>query len=249
MTNQRLIIASLFLLLACGGQEDPSELRIYGGEEFFEDNHPYVNLWREGASRPYCSGVFVRGNIVLTASHCIDFLDAEKILVNQNLRGLASKYTNYKTPDFPVNEQKTFDVGLLKVEGWFDGETVRLPSYGEYSDLRQQSLVLHASGNFDKFDQYSNDLLRSTIRFRMNWGYHGYEFVAGDRNHHTCRGNSGGALMVEQSKVAVGVASRRFAYDIVDNCSSDPAGIFTDLRAPDILHWLNQSIAELEVGQ
>ena len=115
---------------APGLPESPSEPEIQaiiGGEEAEAGEFPFqVALVTSSTQSQFCGGVFIAGNWVMTAAHCVDDgLDPELIQVLAGTHDLTEggEYIDVKRirihPDFSADSFISSDMALLELDGDF----------------------------------------------------------------------------------------------------------------------------------
>jgi secreted trypsin-like serine protease len=139
-TSRRAALVAAVLLFGC--RSTHSDLLIAGGEPVpAHEAHASasVALMSTGSPpQPFCSGVLLRRDLVLTAAHCIDGaevtvgLGPDMSTPRQLIKGRAVRHESYGAP---YNEAFSFDLALVLLAQPVPSET-RLVPLGTAQDLR-----------------------------------------------------------------------------------------------------------------
>ena len=254
-----LTLTALVQSVAAAPQGEP---RIIGGEPADFGEYPFmVALLYEPIDgtdfqKQYCGGSLIASRWVLTAAHCVDFLDSpDEVAVAVSRTNLDSTQgvrvevrDFYIHPDYDPN-QLSPDVALIELAKPVRGvEPIQLADAGDDTyEAAGTLLTVIGWGNTSTTGQASfPDELRElqvpvVSDEECDFAYSGAvtvetQLCAGDRNVDSCQGDSGGPLFATTTSgdfVQVGIVSWGF------KCGKQHfAGVYTEVNSPIIRDWI-----------
>jgi secreted trypsin-like serine protease len=263
------IIAALTLTLTAlvqsVGAAPKGDPRIIGGEPADLGEYPFmVALLLESRGgtdfdKQYCGGSLIGSRWVLTAAHCVEFLDSpDQIAVAVNRTHLSNSAEGdrvavrnfYIHPDYD-GTIGTPDVALIELARPVRGvEPIQLAGAGDDAfEADGTILTVIGWGNTSTTGHASfPDELRElqvpvVSDAECDFAYSGgitveIEVCAGERNVDSCQGDSGGPLFATTTSgdyVQVGVVSWGF------KCGKQHfPGVYAEVNAPVIREWIRE---------
>ena len=259
------MLAALLMLLATIGSASAApakDPRIIGGDPASLGEYPFmVALLYEPINgtdyqKQYCGGSLIGSKWVLTAAHCVDFLEsADQIAVAVNRTNLDSTQGTrvavkeiYIHPDYLTSATGTPDVALLELAKPLRGvEPIALAGAGD-DQYEQAGTMLTVIGwgntNMTGKPNYPDELRELQVPVvsdsECDFAYSGgvvveVEVCAGDRGVDSCQGDSGGPLFATTSSgyVQVGIVSWGF------KCGKEHfPGVYTEVNSPLVRDWI-----------
>jgi secreted trypsin-like serine protease len=241
----------------------PREPRIIGGEPADLGEYPFmVALLYEPINgtdyqKQYCGGSLIGSRWVLTAAHCVDFVESpDEIAVAVNRTELDSTQGTrvdvkaiFIHPDYLTSATGNPDVALIELAKPVRGvQPIRLAGAGD--DVYETAgtlLTVIGWGNTTMTGQpnFPNELQELQVPVvsdaECDRAYQGgvvveVELCAGDRGVDSCQGDSGGPLFVTTSSgayVQVGVVSWGF------KCGKEHfPGVYAEVNSPSVRSWI-----------
>jgi secreted trypsin-like serine protease len=254
-----MLLAALVPSVAAARSPDP---RIIGGEPADLGEYPFMValLYEpiEGTDyqKQYCGGSLIASRWVLTAAHCVDFLEsADDVVVVVNRTNLDSTEgvrvevrEFYIHPDYDPNELSP-DVALLELAQPVKGvEPIQLAGPGD--DVYETAgtlLTVIGWGNVSTtgHTSYPDELRELQVPVvsdaECDFAYMGFlteetQLCAGDRGVDSCQGDSGGPLFATTSSgewIQVGIVSWGF------KCAKQHfPGVYTEVNSPTVRDWI-----------
>jgi secreted trypsin-like serine protease len=256
-------LALLGLLVQSVSAAPPKTPRIIGGEPADLGEYPFmVALLYEPIDgtdyqKQYCGGSLIGSRWVLTAAHCVDFLEsADEVAVAVNRVELDSRQGTrvdvkafYTHPDYLTSATGTPDVALLELAKPVRGvEPIELADAND--DVYEAAgtlLTVIGWGNTTMTGQpnFPNELQELQVPVvsdaQCDFAYQGgvvveVELCAGDRGVDSCQGDSGGPLFATTSSgdfVQLGVVSWGF------KCGKEHfPGVYAEVNSPLVRNWI-----------
>ena len=207
---------------------DPEVQAIIGGEEAEEGEFPFqVALVARSTGDLLCGGVFVAGNQVMTAAHCVDGgLDPDLIRVLAGTRDLTEggEYIDVKRirihPDFSADAFISSDMALLELDGDFmypriellTPDRVGMSAPGTIATVTGWGLTSIGGEGSEVLKKLRAEIISNDeCETHLNQNILPTTICAGKRGsaESTCDGDSGGPLMVPFRKrwLQVGIVS------------------------------------------
>jgi secreted trypsin-like serine protease len=258
-------VAALLMLLAvvapatAAPSPDP---RIIGGEPTDLGEYPFmVGLLYEPIEgtdfdKQYCGGSLIASRWVLTAAHCVEFLESPDeiaVVVNRtnldSTEGVRVEVRNfYIHPDYDQN-QLSPDVALIELARPVRGvEPIQLADAGDdVFDTAGTMLTVIGWGNTSTQGQSSFPDALHELQVPVvsdadcGFAYKGFlteetQLCAGDRGVDSCQGDSGGPLFATTASgqwIQVGIVSWGF------KCAKQHfPGVYTEVNSPTVREWI-----------
>jgi secreted trypsin-like serine protease len=259
MAAVALLLTALVQTAAAAPKPDP---RIIGGEPADLGEYPFmVALLYEPINgtdfqKQYCGGSLIDARWVLTAAHCVDFLESpSEIAVAVNRVNLDSTQGTrvavrdfYIHPDYDPN-QLSPDVALIQLARPVNGvQTIDLADAGDdVFETAGTLLTVIGWGNTSTQGQSSfPDELRElqvpvVSDADCDFAYSGAvtvetQLCAGERNVDSCQGDSGGPLFATTASgewIQMGIVSWGF------KCGKQHfPGVYTEVNSPTVRNFI-----------
>lgn len=234
---------------ACGSIGYAAALKVANGEQCFanseNDTSSVVKLGIEvgGGEVGTCTGTVISPNAVLTAAHCFAFARSPRVTITAVVRG--SKVTIPASrvavhPGFTVSaEQVLFnDVAVVQTSSALPVPALpllmsRQPEVGEQS-------VVAGYGQTENGGDAVDDVVAGGAVVRLVTDNHvRIDFQGGES--HPCRGDSGGALFVEQGDglAIVGVVSQSDPSVSSDQvCEQGDKTLYTNTQSASVNNFI-----------
>ena len=262
------MLAAMLMMLAALGPaaaapaKDP---RIIGGEPTDLGEYPFmVALLYEPIDgtdyqKQYCGGSLIGSRWVLTAAHCVDFLEsADDVVVAVNRTNLDSTEgvrvavrEIYIHPDYLDSPTATPDVALLQLAKPVRGvEPIQLADAGDdIYEAPGTMLTVIGWGNTSTtgHPSYPDALHELQVPVvsdaECDFAYSGgviveVELCAGERRVDSCQGDSGGPLFATTASgdwIQMGIVSWGF------KCGKQHfPGVYTEVNSPIVRDWIRE---------
>jgi secreted trypsin-like serine protease len=254
-----LLLTALVQSVAAAPRPDP---RIIGGEPADFGEYPFMVALLfepiEGTDfqKQYCGGSLIASRWVLTAAHCVDFLESpDQVAVAVSRTNLDSTEgvrvavrDFYIHPDYDPNIISP-DVALIQLARPVRGiEPITLASVGDDTfEAAGTPLTVIGWGNTSTTGQASfPDELREVVvpvvgDAECDFAYHGFvtvetQLCAGQKGIDSCGGDSGGPLFATTTSgdvIQVGIVS----YGI--GCAKQRfPGVYTEVNSPTVRDFI-----------
>ena len=254
-----LLLTALVQSVAAAPRPDP---RIIGGEPTDFGEYPFMVALlfepTEGTDfqKQYCGGSLIASRWVLTAAHCVDFLESpEEVVVAVGRTNLDSTEgvriavrDFYIHPDYDPNIISP-DVALLELARPVRGiEPIQLASVGDDTfEAAGTLLTVIGWGNTSTTGQASfPDALREVVvpvvsDAECDFQYQGFitvetQLCAGAKGVDSCGGDSGGPLFATTSSgdvIQIGIVSYGFFC-----AKQHHAGVYTEVNSPTVREFI-----------
>ncbi len=255
-----LLLTAMVQSVAAAPKPDP---RIISGEPADFGEYPFMVALlfnREGSDfqNQYCGGSLIASRWVLTAAHCVEFLDSadqiEVVVSRTNLdstEGVKVAVRDfYIHPDYDPNLLSP-DVALIELARPVNIEPIQLASIGDDSfEDAGDVLTVIGWGNTDMRPNQTNwpDELREVevpvvSDADCDFAYSGdvtveTQVCAGAKGIDSCQGDSGGPLFGTTASgefVQVGIVSWGFF------CGKQHfPGVYTEVNSPTVRDWITE---------
>ncbi|XP_061722765.1 trypsin 5G1-like [Cydia pomonella] len=236
-----------------------SNLEIVGGHKVSVQDVPFmVALYYkpEGAEyQAFCGGSIIHERFVLTAAHCLYFIDwkqqenaTKRVLIGSDRLNAGGIFIDVEEQFIHehfrlLNMTLENDICLVKLKEpvTFGCKVAKAKLPGENYELEEGTLVnVTGWGDIGNSTGMENELRQTTVPIVSNEccqkDYEeltGEQICAGSKGHDSCQGDSGGPLTY--NGVQVGVVS------FGERCGIYP-GVYT--RVSEYLVWINTTIEE-----
>jgi secreted trypsin-like serine protease len=255
-----LVLTAFVQSVAAAPQPDP---RIIGGEPADLGEYPFMVallLEERGGTdfdKQYCGGSLIASRWVLTAAHCVEFLESpDQIAVAVNRTHLSNSAEGervevrafYIHPDYDPN-QLSPDVALIELAKPVRGiEPIQLAGAGDddYEIAGTQLTVIgwgntSTTGHANWPDELRELQVPVVSDADCDFAYSGgvtveTQLCAGDKGVDSCQGDSGSPLFATTTSgdyVQVGVVSWGF------KCAKQHfPGVYSEVNSPTIREWI-----------
>ncbi|MEM6289921.1 MAG: trypsin-like serine protease [Myxococcota bacterium] len=150
-----------------------------------------------------CTGTLVRRDVVLTAAHCLDDLSGPDVIRVTNAPRMNTGWVGavrygvhpcFENPEC-IGEER-YDYGFIQLEQEIDVEPIEvLRDQGLWDDLVQPGVIVTFVG-YGEDDDGVTGTRRAVQGALEGLSANGLEFRAGGQGSDTCRGDSGGPVLV-----------------------------------------------------
>jgi hypothetical protein len=209
--------------------------RIVGGTD--TSNVPYFILWGG------CGATLIHNDIALSAAHCSERDNAQVGPKNRSDNNNWTRVDKVRKHPRYNPESYDYDFAVLKLNGWFQQDTVKLNVNEESPQPGESLQILGFGGQSQTLKQGRVDSISPSICVEQ-WLRAGY-FIDEEAvicakaidGVDACTGDSGGPLLLDGSSVQVGVISSG------SGCDGRLPTVYSRVSAG--LDWITQQICEL----
>lgn len=209
--------------------------RIVGGTD--ASNVSYFVLWGG------CGATLIHNDIALSAAHCFERKDAQVGPKNRSDNRGWTRVNEVRKHPMYNSASYDYDFAVLKLNGWFQHDTVRLNVSDDTPRIGESLQILGFGGESDELKSGRVNAVSPSICAEQ-WSRAGYYIeenailcAKADGVVDACTGDSGGPLLLDGSTTQVGVISSG------SGCDGRLPTVYSRVSAGQ--DWIREQICEL----
>lgn len=266
----------IVFVIGCGGGSDSSggssagdgsacnsigygvALKVADGEQCLPDSDSdtssvvKLSIFSAGGGVATCTGTVISPTAVLTAAHCFAFSNVESVVITAVTSGTKVDVSSSRVathPGFSVSSQRVYfnDVAVVRTSSPLPVPS--LPILLSRAPNFEEEAVVAGYGQTEGDGPAVDDVVAGRARIRLVTDNHvRIDFRRGES--HPCRGDSGGALFVEQDGglAIVGVVSQSDPSISPDQiCARGDLTLYTNTQSTAVSEFILAQVGDAAV--